>query len=34
VENGEVAIPGGPGWGVTLNPQWLESAEYQISAAA
>jgi L-alanine-DL-glutamate epimerase-like enolase superfamily enzyme len=34
VENGEVAIPGGPGWGVTLNPQWLESAEYQISEAA
>jgi L-alanine-DL-glutamate epimerase-like enolase superfamily enzyme len=33
VRNGEVAIPEGPGWGVTLNPQWLESAEYQISEA-
>lgn len=33
VRDGEVAIPEGPGWGVTLNPQWLESAEYQISEA-
>jgi L-alanine-DL-glutamate epimerase-like enolase superfamily enzyme len=33
VRNGEVAIPAGPGWGVTLNPRWLESADYQISEA-
>ena len=33
VRNGEVAIPEGPGWGVTLNPQWLEAADYQISEA-
>jgi L-alanine-DL-glutamate epimerase-like enolase superfamily enzyme len=31
VQNGEVAIPSGPGWGVTINPQWLEGAEYRIS---
>jgi L-alanine-DL-glutamate epimerase-like enolase superfamily enzyme len=31
VQNGEVAMPEGPGWGVTINPQWLESAEYRIS---
>jgi L-alanine-DL-glutamate epimerase-like enolase superfamily enzyme len=33
VRNGEVAIPEGPGWGVTLDPRWLESAEYQLSEA-
>jgi len=33
VRNGEVAIPEGPGWGITINPKWLESAEYQISEA-
>jgi len=29
-ENGNVPIPDGPGWGVRINPDWLESAEYQI----
>ncbi len=31
VEGGKVAIPDGPGWGVTINPEWLKGAEYQIS---
>ena len=31
VLDGKVAIPAGPGWGVTVNPKWLESAERQIS---
>lgn len=33
VRDGEVAIPKGPGWGVTLNPRWLEAAEHQITEA-
>jgi L-alanine-DL-glutamate epimerase-like enolase superfamily enzyme len=31
VRDGEVAIPDGPGWGVTVDPQWLASAQYQVS---
>lgn len=31
VHDGNVAIPDGPGWGVTLNPKWLEKAERQVS---
>ena len=31
VKDGEVAIPEGPGWGVTINPNWLASAEHRIS---
>ncbi|SFK99593.1 L-alanine-DL-glutamate epimerase [Paenibacillus sp. 1_12] len=31
VKDGKVAIPDGPGWGVTINPQWLEKADYKIS---
>ena len=31
VRDGKVAIPDGPGWGVTLNPEWLEKAERQVS---
>jgi len=30
-QDGKVAIPDGPGWGVTLNPEWLEKADYCIS---
>ena len=30
-EDGNVAIPAGPGWGVEINQEWLEKAEYQIS---
>ncbi len=31
VENGTVAIPSDPGWGVEIAPQWLEHASYQAS---
>ena len=28
VVDGKVKIPDGPGWGVTINPKWLEKATY------
>ena len=31
VEDGRVAIPDGPGWGVTINQAWLESADRRVS---
>lgn len=31
VRDGCVQIPASPGWGVTINPQWLERAQYQFS---
>lgn len=31
VQDGQVKVPDGPGWGVTINPAWLEKADYQIS---
>jgi L-alanine-DL-glutamate epimerase-like enolase superfamily enzyme len=31
VRDGKVSIPDGPGWGVTVRPEWLERAEYRIS---
>lgn len=31
VRDGKVDIPDGPGWGVTINPKWLEKAERQVS---
>jgi L-alanine-DL-glutamate epimerase-like enolase superfamily enzyme len=31
VRDGKVAIPDGPGWGVTINPAWLAAAKRQIS---
>ena len=30
-QDGRVAIPDGPGWGIRLNPAWLEKADHQIS---
>lgn len=32
VEDGKVKIPDGPGWGVEINPAWLQKAAYRISA--
>ena len=29
--DGTVAIPDGPGWGVEINPAWLEQADYRVS---
>ncbi|TDF94107.1 mandelate racemase/muconate lactonizing enzyme family protein [Paenibacillus piri] len=31
VKEGQVAIPDAPGWGVTINPEWLDKADYQCS---
>ncbi|MCU6791083.1 mandelate racemase/muconate lactonizing enzyme family protein [Paenibacillus sp. WQ 127069] len=30
--DGKVAIPDGPGWGVTFSQEWLDKAQYQISS--
>jgi L-alanine-DL-glutamate epimerase-like enolase superfamily enzyme len=32
VEDGHVTVPEEPGWGVTINPEWLEKASYRVSA--
>lgn len=34
VVDGNVQIPEGPGWGVAINPEWLERAEYLKSEKA
>jgi L-alanine-DL-glutamate epimerase-like enolase superfamily enzyme len=31
VKDGKVKIPDGPGWGVKINPAWLDKATYQKS---
>jgi len=31
VEDGRVSVSDRPGWGVTINPSWLEKSHYQIS---
>jgi L-alanine-DL-glutamate epimerase-like enolase superfamily enzyme len=31
VIDGKVKIPDGPGWGITINPAWMEQAAYQKS---
>jgi L-alanine-DL-glutamate epimerase-like enolase superfamily enzyme len=31
VRDGKVAIPSGPGWRVTINPEWLNKAKREIS---
>jgi len=31
VRNGLLEMPAGPGWGVTVNPDWLAKAEHQVS---
>jgi L-alanine-DL-glutamate epimerase-like enolase superfamily enzyme len=32
IHDGCVMIPEAPGWGVEINPTWLQSAAYQVSA--
>ena len=34
VTDGRVAIPDGPGWGVTINPDWLARADGRVSRMA
>jgi len=31
IEDGHLDLPAEPGWGIQVNPEWLESAEYQKS---
>jgi L-alanine-DL-glutamate epimerase-like enolase superfamily enzyme len=33
VQGGHVTIPSAPGWGVEINPQWLERASYRVSVS-
>jgi L-alanine-DL-glutamate epimerase-like enolase superfamily enzyme len=33
VQDGQVSIPATPGWGVEVNPDWLQRATYRRSAA-
>lgn len=33
VKDGRVGVPEGPGWGVRIDPAWLESATRRVSAA-
>jgi L-alanine-DL-glutamate epimerase-like enolase superfamily enzyme len=32
IEDGKATIPDAPGWGVEINPAWLEKAAYARSA--
>ena len=31
IEDGKATIPDAPGWGVEINPAWLDAAEYEAS---
>ena len=31
IEEGMIDIPSGPGWGVTINPDWIAKSKFQIS---
>jgi L-alanine-DL-glutamate epimerase-like enolase superfamily enzyme len=31
VTDGHVTVPDAPGWGVTINPDWLDKASYRVS---
>ncbi len=32
IDDGHVTVPDAPGWGVTINPAWLDQATYKVSA--
>ncbi len=34
VEGGHVTIPDAPGWGIEIDPSWLDRADHRESAAA
>ncbi len=34
VEDGHVTVPDAPGWGVDINPHWLQQAAYSKSEVA
>jgi L-alanine-DL-glutamate epimerase-like enolase superfamily enzyme len=31
IKEGMISLPDGPGWGVEINPDWLNRATYQVS---
>ena len=31
IENGRVNVTDKPGWGIDINPAWINNADYQIS---
>lgn len=31
IENGSLNLPAEPGWGITINPDWLKQADFQLS---
>jgi len=31
ISEGKATIPSEPGWGVEINPEWLNAATYQMS---
>ena len=33
IEDGKATVSDQPGWGVEINPAWLESAQYRVSSA-
>jgi L-alanine-DL-glutamate epimerase-like enolase superfamily enzyme len=33
IEDGKATIPDAPGWGVQINPAWLEKSKHQVSEA-
>jgi L-alanine-DL-glutamate epimerase-like enolase superfamily enzyme len=34
IDNGHASVTEAPGWGVEINPAWLEASHYQKSALA
>ena len=34
IEDGHATVTDAPGWGVEINPDWLDKAQYQVSEAA
>ena len=31
IENGCVTVTDKPGWGIDINPEWLNNSDYQVS---
>ena len=31
IEDGALLLPAEPGWGLTIHPEWLKKADYQLS---
>ena len=32
ITDGHATVTDAPGWGVTINPEWLAGAQYQITS--